>query len=148
MKLRHLLPILNTLYFAIVLVAFVKNHGGIDGDYRRDGEFTTDAPTEPGDRGFVLFNRWQFSVDRETALSKSFVCVNISGFGAARAVLWVLAILLEEFRAMYPFGLSFSSYCLLLALPLSLLQWFGIGIILDRFRCRSTSALQSFEGSS
>lgn len=140
MKLRYLLPVLNTLFFLIVLVTFVKSHGGLEGDYRRDGVFTTDAPTEPGDRGLLFFNRWQFSGNSENGLTRSFLFANVVGFGLAKVVLWVLRSSFEEFRTMYPLGLSYASYSLLLALPLSLLQWYGLGMILDRFRWRLTSA--------
>ena len=133
MKLRRLLPILNTLFFAIVLVGFVQGHGGLKGDYTQ-AVGVTDAPTAPGDRGLLFFNRWQFSGNDETVLTKSFLLANIGGFGAAKAVLWALRNFFGEFRTMYPLGLSYASYSLLLGLPLSLLQWFGIGMLLDRFR--------------
>ena len=142
MKLRHLLPILNTVTLAVVAGVFVQSHGGVKGDYTYLGS-VTDAPTEPGDYGRVFFNRWQFYGDRETALTKSFLFANIPGFGAAKAALWILRNTFEEFRTSYPFGLSYASYSLLLGFPFSLLQWFGIGSLLDWLRRRSALGLRA-----
>ena len=139
MKLRHLLPILNTLFLAAVAGVFVQSHGGVKGDYTYLGS-VTDAPTEPGDYGRVFFNRWQFYGDRETALTQSFLFANIPGFGAAKAALWILRNTFEEFQTSYPFGLSYASYSLLLGFPFSLLQWFGIGALIDWLRSRSAPA--------
>ncbi len=142
MKLRHLLPILNTVTLAVVAGVFVQSHGGVKGDYTYLGS-VTDAPTEPGDYGRVFFNRWQFYGDRETALTKSFLFANIPGFGAAKAALWILRNTFEEFRTSYPFGLSYASYSLLLGFPFSLLQWLGIGSLLDWLRRRSALGLRA-----
>ena len=130
MKLRYLLPIVNALYFTIVLVGFAQGHGGREGDYTPSAG-VTDAPTEPGDRGLLFFNRWQFFGEREAPLTKSFMYVNVGAFGAAKAVLWVLRSFFEEFRTMYPLGVSYGSYSIMFAVLFSPLQWFGIGWVLD-----------------
>jgi hypothetical protein len=141
-KLRYLLPILNTLFLAVVAGVFVQSHGGVKGDYTYLGS-VTDAPTEPGDYGRSFFNRWQFYGDRESALTQSFLFANIPGFGATKAALWILRNTFEEFRTSYPFGLSYASYSLLIGFPFSLLQWFGIGALLDWVRRRSAPALRA-----
>jgi hypothetical protein len=84
----------------------------------------------------VVFNRWAFSGDQESLLTRAFLTVNVAAFGVARMILAAIGTVAEEFRSTYPLGLSYASYTLMLGLPLSLVQWFGIGYYFDVVRGR------------
>jgi hypothetical protein len=134
-SLRLLLPAVDIVFFALVAVGFIGAHGGLHGDVGISGP-GTDTVSGPIDKGLVMFNRWQFSGDQESLLTRAFLTVNVAGFGVARLFLAGVGTVTEEFRTTYPLGLSYASYSLILGMPLSLLQWFGIGLGLDFVRRR------------
>jgi hypothetical protein len=136
-QLRILLPAINLLIFVLVSASFVFAHGGLKGDavWVVGG---TDTVAEPADKGLVLFNRWNFSGNREPIFTRAFLYINSVAFLLARSILSLLALFSEQFQTNQPLGLSYGTYTLLLAVPLSLLQWFGIGFVLDSARkCRA-----------
>lgn len=140
--LRFTLPAINLAFFVLVALLFVNAHG-VRGDVDLVGP-GNDTVSSPADKGLLFFNRWKFEGDQESLLTHVFLTVNAPGFGLAKLVLAALNVFTGEFRGTYPFGLSYASYTLMLAIPLSLLQWFAIGLGLDlvRRRIRSIIALR------
>jgi hypothetical protein len=134
-SLRLVLPSVNLALFLLVAVVFVGEHGGLAGDASPSGP-GTDTVSAPADKGLVIFNRWQFDGERESLLTRAFLILNIAGFAGARIILATIGAMMGEFRSTYPFGLSYASYTLALALPLSLLIWYVIGRGLDFVRQR------------
>jgi len=137
-RLSILLPLINLAVFALVAVAFISAHGGWTGDAPCGP--AGDTVSEPADKGLVFFNRWNFTPDEESPLTRGFLMINVAPFGVAKVILIVTEALSDEFQTTYPLGLSYASYSLMLGVPLSLLQWFGIGMFLDRFRRRPSVA--------
>lgn len=134
-SLRLVLPAVNLALFVIVAIVFVGAHGGIRGDVGLSGP-GSDTVSGPVDKGLVFFNRWQFHGEQESLLTRAFVAVNAAAFAVAKVILTALGTLTDEFRTTYPHGLSFASYTLTLAIPLSLLQWFVVGVGLEFVRGR------------
>lgn len=124
------------MVFLLVATAFVFSHGGWVGD----AEWTagrSDTVSRPADKGLVVFNKWNFYGDQESLLTRGFLSINIAAFVAARLLLSMLGAVWEQFQTSQPLGLSYASYSLILAIPFSLAQWVGIGMLLDRLRRRS-----------
>src|SRR5262245_11668133 len=133
-RLSIVLPMTNILVFGLIGVAFVQAHGGWSGDVV-PGTVGNDVISQPADMGLAFFNRWNFS-EHESAATRGFMLANIVAFGVARLILDLVRAFWSEFRGNYPFGLSYASYSLMLAFPLSLLQWYGVGLLVDRLRKR------------
>ena len=132
-QLKILFPGINLFVFFFVSILFVVAHGGAKGDaiWIVGG---TDTVSEPADKGLVFFNRWNFDGNGESAVTKTFLIVNLVPFFVAKLTLGFASSFWEQFQSPQPFGISYGTYTLLLAIPLSLLQWFGIGLIVDRLR--------------
>ncbi len=134
-RFRILLPLANAVLFLVVAAAYIATHGGWKGDAE---PYVAYAVGGPADLGLVFFNRWTFS-DAASPLTY-FMSLNLPSFVVAMLVLRILGAVSQQFQGPQPFGLSYGSYSLILALALSVLQWFGVGVILDRVRERARRA--------
>jgi len=131
---RLLLPAANLVFFAIVSIAYVHQHGGVNGDYDLS-MFGGDTVDDWGDAGMVFFNRWQMTSD-ESVLTDSFLILNLPAFMISSRLISTIGLIIDEFQSAFPFGVSYYSYLLTLALPFSLLQWFGTGLLFEFVRKR------------
>jgi hypothetical protein len=138
-KLRLLFPALSLGLFLGIATDFVLRHGGWHGDVKSRA-IGTDVLSEPEDRGQILFNRWVFVPHREPFHVRSFMYLNLPAFVISKAVMSFLGIVMEEFVTAYPLGLSYATYSVTLAVVLSLVQWFAIGALIDRFGQRARRA--------
>lgn len=130
---RTILMVVHSLLLLAVSFIYVLSHGGLGGDY----VFIpgNDVVTSMADYGQVLFNRWVFTLSEESWPVQAFVYLNIPAFACGT---WItvfgfrLIALFGRLDMAFPFGLSIYSYCFLVALPLTFLQWYWIGRLVGR----------------
>jgi len=133
MRLRTIFVIAHGALLLVASILYLLSHGGLNGDY----VFIpgNDVVTSMADYGQVLFNRWQFTLFEESWAVQAFFYLNIPAFACGTwiaVLLFRLIDLITELNIAFPFGLSLYSYCCLVALPLTFLQWYWIGRLVDR----------------
>lgn len=116
--------------FLVALLLYLASHGGMAGDY----VFIpgNDVVTSMADYGQVLFNRWHFTVAEEAWLVQAFFYLNIPSFACGTWTAVLLLDLIEDVNLAFPFGLSLYSYCFMAGLPLTFVQWYWIGRLVER----------------
>lgn len=135
MRFRVLLPVLNACLLIVVAGLYVSSHGGIGGDYEFIG-VGNDVVADKADVGQVLFNRWRLEPEREPVLVQLFMYLNLPSFTVAKLVILLLGYLIDEMDQTFPFGLSYSSYVVVLGAALSFALWYWVGRLAEQFRGR------------
>jgi hypothetical protein len=129
--------VLGYLTFAGVTVGtFLGSHGGWAGDV--DPYIATIASPEaknvhaPG----MVFNKWKIDYNRESWVVRIFMLVNGPAYALALLAYKGLRMV-PPFDDLFPFGISYPSYQLALALLFGAAQWYLIGTALERWRKRT-----------
>jgi hypothetical protein len=132
MRLRTIFLVGHAALLLMVWLAYVVSHGGMAGDY----VFIpgNDVVTSIADYGQVLFNRWQFKPSEESWAVQGFFYLNVPSFACGTWITVFLFRFIGDLDIAFPFGLSLYSYCFLVALPLTFIQWYWIGRLAERLK--------------
>ena len=143
---QKLCLVLNLAAAIAAVSAFLMAHGGWRGDV--DPYFEQIAVPElknPHADG-VLFNRWQISYDDEPLPFRLFVYVNSPAMLLALLLNKGLFLFPPFAHEGFPLGLSYPSYLFVLFLTCSFVQWLLIGMLIDRWRTRSSQSRADASG--
>jgi len=132
MRYRRMLPLINGALLVLVAAVFLSSHGGLKGDSNLP--WLDDSVSEPENIGPILFNHWRIDTHRESVLVRGFVWINVAAFYLSDLIIEPMTRISRQFRTMYPYGISFATYNVLLGLSLSFLQWYLVGILIDKMR--------------
>jgi hypothetical protein len=128
----------NCVLLIIAALLFVQNHSGWKGDFSPE-HISAHAIAEKADIGVAAFNRWNVDPSGEPLVTRLYFYLNLPSFAVSRLLCEVAALGFGEFRTRFPFGMSYTTYIIFPAVLLSMLQWYLIGVVVDKLRFRRTS---------
>lgn len=125
------------LFTILVTIVFISEHGGVSGDYVYLPGRHIDTTTDQANLGQTILNRWRVNVSREPLIVRCFIYINLPSFVMTRLIVEFFGTFVDEMNRPFPFGISYTSYIALPAMPISILQWYCIVYLFRRLLSRT-----------